>query len=397
MPFTRADVEKHIKGLSPTQQAGWVRIANNALSDCQKEGRELAACEGRAIRIANTMAKRVGESFENWQDEELVKTLLEAAIREIDGTKEADYMADLFEQFERGEAFAESAIDRDSNVISNVKLCGAVSKNKRRYSDKALQDAARLYRGASVYFDHPTDRELRERRGIRSVLDLAGRVVSARKVGDSVRGDIEVLNVNRTREHIFALAEQMPDKAGFSHRARGNVRRENGTEIVEGLEEVFAVELVSDPATAKSLFESVEEETDMKEVTLEQLKEERPDLVKALIDEAAKPDYAALKKELDDLKAEKAIAERKKLVAEKLEEAKLPKHAVTDFFREQLEAAGDDKAIDALIEDRKKLIDQARSGPRSTERDFDDEDRKKELDEAAALEVAGSIEAELFG
>ncbi len=56
MPWTAADADKHIKGLSGEQQAAWAKIANKALADCGSG----SDCEGKAIRVANAAAQRVG-------------------------------------------------------------------------------------------------------------------------------------------------------------------------------------------------------------------------------------------------------------------------------------------------------------------------------------------------
>lgn len=56
MPFTIADVDKHIKGLGDKQKETWVRVANGALSSCQEKGG--TDCEGSAIRQANTVSQK---------------------------------------------------------------------------------------------------------------------------------------------------------------------------------------------------------------------------------------------------------------------------------------------------------------------------------------------------
>ena len=56
MPWTVADVESHIKGLSDKGKKIWVSVANSALSRCQEKGGE--DCEGSAIRQANSVAKK---------------------------------------------------------------------------------------------------------------------------------------------------------------------------------------------------------------------------------------------------------------------------------------------------------------------------------------------------
>lgn len=286
---------------------------------------------------------------------------------------------DLIEHFNRGEFLEGSQVDRNANTIRDVKLCGKHSKNGRVYSDRALNDATRLYEGAPFYLDHPTDRELRDRKGVRSVLDLAGKIANARKVGEAVRGDILLLDKEPSKALVFAIAEQMPTLAGNSHRASGTVRRgDNGTDVVESLDAVAGVELVTDPATASGLFESViNDEDDMDKLTLEKLKAERPDLVEAVLAastqatefEAMKTKNKDLEKKLDEANARDKLTDHKVMVAAKLEKAKLPKRIVTEFFTAQLDGAEDEKAVDALIADRAELGKGTRStGATSTER-----------------------------
>lgn len=54
MPWTAADADKHIKGLSANQKKGWAKIANAALKEYNGD-------EGRAIRTANAKSKQVGK------------------------------------------------------------------------------------------------------------------------------------------------------------------------------------------------------------------------------------------------------------------------------------------------------------------------------------------------
>ncbi len=70
---------------------------------------------------------------------------------------------DLIEAQDGSTTFAEAHVDRDSSVIQNVTLLGKVSKNGRRYSSKAMDDAVRLYDGVGFYLDHPTAAELKAR------------------------------------------------------------------------------------------------------------------------------------------------------------------------------------------------------------------------------------------
>lgn len=51
MPWTTADVDQHMKGLTPQQKAQWVKMANSMLQRCQEQGGK--NCDVKAIRMAN--------------------------------------------------------------------------------------------------------------------------------------------------------------------------------------------------------------------------------------------------------------------------------------------------------------------------------------------------------
>ncbi len=53
MPWTAKDADKHKKGLTANQKAGWARIANAALKEYGDEG--------KAIRVSNAKAPQVGK------------------------------------------------------------------------------------------------------------------------------------------------------------------------------------------------------------------------------------------------------------------------------------------------------------------------------------------------
>ena len=297
----------------------------------------------------------------------------------------------LHETFE-GSAFAEARVN--GSVIQNVKLLGKTSKNNRDYSEQALNDAVRLYEQVGFYFDHPTKKELRERGGARSVRDLAGKILNPRRQGNGVRGDVQLLDFKESSAAPFvkALAEQMPDMAGFSHRAAGKLTKgkDGGNDVVESLSHVFAQELVTDPATTNGLFESLEssdephkgdKEMEIKDLTLEGLRKDRPDLVKSietLIAEGAeikalRANNVKMKDEAELREKADAKAAHAVLIEKKLKDSKLHEDVITETFKGQLVEAKDEKAIDALIEDRKELAEKRKkTGPRSTETNMDE-------------------------
>lgn len=189
----------------------------------------------------------------------VVRRVLYEPVDDDDGTETEEAAtpgrAKLREVVPAGEALAEATLS--GNVLQNVTILGKLSKNNRRYTDEAMKQAADLYEGVQVHLDHPAKGELRKRSGVRSVTTIAGRIISARKVGDRIRGDLEILEAEPGASLVKALASQMPSSVGLSHRARGDVRRDdNGVQVVETVLEVHGVDLVAEPATA-SLAESV--------------------------------------------------------------------------------------------------------------------------------------------
>lgn len=57
MPWIIADVDSHIKGLSPIQKKRWVEIANGTLKDCMAKGGDDTTCAPKAIKAANAASK----------------------------------------------------------------------------------------------------------------------------------------------------------------------------------------------------------------------------------------------------------------------------------------------------------------------------------------------------
>jgi hypothetical protein len=62
MPWSAKDAEKHIKGLTPKQKRAWMHVANSALKSCLAAGGSDASCAGKAVRQANGVAGKMGES-----------------------------------------------------------------------------------------------------------------------------------------------------------------------------------------------------------------------------------------------------------------------------------------------------------------------------------------------
>lgn len=59
MPWQARDADRHVRNLTPRQRRVWARVANQALTRCTTGGGSTSDCEGRAIRQANAVARRV--------------------------------------------------------------------------------------------------------------------------------------------------------------------------------------------------------------------------------------------------------------------------------------------------------------------------------------------------
>ena len=144
-------------------------------------------------------------------------------------------------------------VDRDAGVIRGVKVLGHESANGRRYPSKTLQQAKPKYDGVRVFVDHPRRDGLGEDRSLR---DWAGVIRNVRLAAGGLFGDLHLRRESEVFAGIIEAAERFPESFGLSHVVDAQYRVENGTEIIESIDEVFSVDLVSQPATTAGLFES---------------------------------------------------------------------------------------------------------------------------------------------
>jgi hypothetical protein len=163
-------------------------------------------------------------------------------------------------------------IDRENGVLKHVKILGLESVNntdglKRRYSIEAIKQAAPLYEGKAVNADHPAHAG-----DTRSVHDRFGWFENISVEAAGLYGDFHVVNPStELAESLFRAAESKPDLFGFSHNSLGEGEEVNGEFVIRRITEVKSVDLVAEPATTKSLFES--EQRTMKKITLRKLLE----------------------------------------------------------------------------------------------------------------------------
>ncbi len=148
-------------------------------------------------------------------------------------------------------AIAPRRVDREAGLIEGVRILGPDSKNGRKYSPRAMAEAARLYEGAPVNVDHPAT----ERKD-RPLAEAFGWIRNVRQEPDGVYGDLHYLKSHPQAELVAEAAERNPNRIGLSHHAEGTVRMDGQRVIVETVERVHSVDLVQTPATNAGLFES---------------------------------------------------------------------------------------------------------------------------------------------
>lgn len=145
-----------------------------------------------------------------------------------------------------------------AGTIPNVKILGENSRNRRRYTEPAMRQAAKLYEGTAVYIDHSKDKG-------RSAMVRFGKLTNVKYVPEKreVRGDLVYLT--KQTQMAEMLQEDLERKLNFfglSHDADGEYRFEGSTQVIESISRVKSVDLVSDPATNTSLLEQAITEQD---------------------------------------------------------------------------------------------------------------------------------------
>ena len=311
----------------------------------------------------------------------------------------------------------EMRVDRHRGVIRGVKILGIESRNGRTYLPEALAEAARLYEEAKVNVNHPRGnpsaaRDYQDRIGVL-------RSVTARPEA-GLFADFHFNPKHALAEQLIWDAEHMPENVGFSHNVQARTARRGDRVVVEAITKVQSVDLVADPATTRGLFESTSEtgesgstqsaedqpeerlaesgpggslrstpgtrstpatqrlsETPAEEdppaladVSLEGLKQHRPDLVEAVAAEQG-AEVARLRAEVDRLEVSEAFQGKRLLARRLLGEFELPdpevaqgweKSVVSERFVESLLAAPDEAAMREMVEERAALARGVRRG-----------------------------------
>lgn len=235
---------------------------------------------------------------------------------------------------ERASLTSQSKVDRKAGRISEVKLLGRESLNGRRYTDRAMEKAAKLYPGKPIYKDH-TDNPGE----VRGALEEIGVVAEAYfdRERDGVFGPVDCFLESEGGRRMLEQAEKAPHLFGMSHDVEANLSTVNGITEVADIVSVTSVDAVKRPATTKTLHES-ETQTMKLSKFVESVKPADP--FHAILTEAAKTrgDFEVQEKATPQSVVQAMLAEQAKPAPPKQEPVKESTLSVTAETDKVLEA-----------------------------------------------------------
>ncbi len=305
---------------------------------------------------------------------------------------------DALETEDAFEAIAEDRIDREKGIIRGVKLLGIRSKNKRDYDTPGVRlSAQKLLAGAAIYIDHP--KTATDARSYKDKFGVVGKEVKY-VPGQGHFGDIHFNPKNQVAEQFIWDVLFAPNTFGMSINsavkyADDGRRNKTGDQVVESIEVLRSLDVVTRPGTTDGIFESEEDEI----MDLKTLREKHPELVTELLKDnsksvteqaeldAAKKEAADLKVRLDALESANAAAKLKTEVTKEITDALEGVELESELLGEIVECACEMKA-----ENRKKfagvlakLSPMLAESPEEEELEVDDEVViKEELEEKKA-------------
>ena len=281
-------------------------------------------------------------AFKQSQNEEQAFKIAWAAVEKLKEENTSIIDQDIFEALN---------VDAEKKKAHVVLIKEGWSKNKRFYPAQVLEQAVPLFEGAKCYLDHSDIKGIPNR----SVRELTGFYENVKFAGKQVEADLQFLDTEAGKVGLDIAKETVKHNkllAGLSIRGVGSVRKVEEGHEVENLSKIISVDMVSDPAAGGEflrLYESVMEvKDDMKDLTLEKLKEERPDLVQSISEEVESRVYGKkgeLDKQLKEIKEQndklaKDIAEWKTYgqvkETETILEKELSKSELPDIAKERI-------------------------------------------------------------
>lgn len=305
MPYTLVTIPDWVKKMPKGAQEIWVNAFNAAMEQYDDEE--------TAFKVAIAAVKN--KYKQNERGEWILKEkVLKAAAKKM---KVGEYA----EEMEDKELFEALTVDTDTKRARVILLKSGWSKNKRFYSPDVLGEAVSLFEGAKCYLDHEDVKGISNR----SVRELAGFYENVAFINNRLEGDLQFLDTEAGKIGLALAQESIKHNkplAGLSLKGLGKLRKTEEGYIVEELQKVNSVDIVSEPAAGGEfikLYESIMEVDEMKDLTIEKLKTERPDLVQEIVDEVEERVYGK-KTEVD--KQLKEIKEQNEKLAKEISEWK---------------------------------------------------------------------------
>lgn len=266
---------------------------------------------------------------------------------------------DIVDAFE-----AADLAELDNGVLKGVKLLGLRSKNRRNYDTEGVRKSAPVaLESARVYIDHPSDPTKP-----RSYSEAFG-VVTAYEYREG-KGHFGTLKFNP--EHVLAkqfIWDVKNNPKGMGMSINGKIRQADrrdsrGDVVVEAIEEIRSVDLVTRPGTATGIFESEEDIMKIEDILGNE------DLMKQLKAKIAPATESVDAKESEELKKRLADLTEELNQRKAAEEAQKTKSEVTAsitkiFEGVELPAGTIDKIVECACQlkpESRKTMEEALSG-----------------------------------
>lgn len=158
-------------------------------------------------------------------------------------------------------------VDEENGIIHNVLVLGAESPNipmrdgkpiagvtkGTRYTPEAFATGAKVMEGAKVRRNHP-DRQ--KPYAERDTNDDLGVIRNCRPTATGIRAEYHYNRANQFNAELVEDVKRRLGQRGFSPNAVGNFRVEDGVCVIEDIIHVRSVDIVSDPATTVTLWNS---------------------------------------------------------------------------------------------------------------------------------------------
>ena len=279
--------------------------------------------------------------------------------------------------------FEEGRIEPELRKADVTVIRPGLSSNGFYYSPKVLAGLVSLMENAPAFANHETKSEIKER-GTRDIRDIVGWYQDPRQEGD---GSIKAtLNFSPHADWLVRLIEANPALVGLSINAKGTASSGKTPEgktavIAESFTKLYSTDIVTEAGAGGEVVRMIAsadipeneekevEDLDIKDLTIDMLKAERPDLINAIeksfsSGEEDKEEVEKVKEELEEAKKKISDYEEKETEAkinESIAKAEIPE-PLRDHFKKMVDPKGDleeqakefKEAIGRLLKPEKK-------------------------------------------